>query len=209
MNETGKGLVKDLLVLALLIVIVVIPIRVFIVSPFVVDGDSMHPTFANLDYLIVDEIIYTFQKPRRGDVIVFRYPKNPSIFYIKRVIGLPGETVSINRGTIALTTNTGASITLSEPYVVNEDATYTKNVTLSTGQYFVLGDNRPNSSDSRVWGPLPAKDIIGRVDARLLPVSHAAFFPGTPPRPYETKAGSAADELDLTSSSASSTPPHS
>lgn len=203
MNETGKGLVKDLLVLALLIVVVVIPIRVFIVSPFVVDGDSMHPTFENLDYLIVDEIVYAFQSPKRGDVVVFRYPKNHSIFYIKRIIGLPGETVSINRGTIAVTTNTGASITLAEPYVVNEDATYTKNVALSAGQYFVLGDNRPNSSDSRVWGPLSAKDIIGRVDVRLLPISDAAFFPGRPPRPYETARPTG--ETGLVPSVASST----
>jgi signal peptidase I len=190
MNDTGKGLVKDLFVLALLIVIVVIPIRVFIVSPFVVDGESMHPTFANLDYLIVDEIVYDLERPRRGDVVVFRYPKNPSIFYIKRIIGLPGETVSINRGTVTITTASGEPASLAEPYVVNEDATYTKSVTLSLGQYFVLGDNRPNSSDSRTWGPLPAKDIIGRVDARLLPLSLAALFPGRPPHPYELTASS-------------------
>ena len=189
MNDTGKGLVKDLIVLALLIVIVVIPIRVFIVSPFVVDGASMHPTFENLDYLIVDEIIYSFTNPQRGDVVVFRYPKKPSIFYIKRIVGLPGETVSINHGTVSLTTAEGTTLTLSEPYVVNEDATYTKSMTLAVGQYFVLGDNRPNSSDSRVWGALPASDIIGRVDARLLPLSKALLFPGRPPEPYETAAG--------------------
>src|SRR4051812_17193504 len=102
MNDTGTGLVKDLFILALLIVIVVIPIRVFVVTPFVVDGESMHPTFENLDYLIIDEIVYDFENPHRGDVIVFRYPKNPSIFYIKRIVGLPGETVSINRGIVSI-----------------------------------------------------------------------------------------------------------
>lgn len=179
MPETGKGLLKDLFTLTFLIVIVVIPIRLFVVSPFVVDGASMHPTFENLDYLIVDEIIYNFQLPARGDVIVFRYPKNLSIFYIKRVIGLPGETVSINRGIVTITTIGGAEVTLDESYIVNEDATYTKDVTLSTEEYFVMGDNRPNSSDSRIWGPLPAKNVIGRVDLRLLPVSESGFFPGT------------------------------
>lgn len=164
--------------LAFLIVVVVIPIRLFIVSPFVVDGESMHPTFENLDYLIVDEIVYRFSTPERGDVVVFRYPKNPSIFYIKRIIGFPGETVTINHGVISITQTNGTTLSLNEPYVVNEDATYTKSVTLNAGQYFVLGDNRPNSSDSRIWGPLPAKDIIGRVDARLLPLSHASLFPG-------------------------------
>jgi len=179
MSDTWKGLLKDLFTLALLIIVVVIPIRVFVASPFVVDGASMHPTFENLDYLIVDEIIYRFSVPERGDVIVFRYPSDPSIFYIKRVIGLPDETVSINHGVVTVTTADGEKVTLAEPYIVNEDATYTKNVSLLSGEYFVMGDNRPNSSDSRVWGPLPKKDIIGRVDLRLLPISKSSFFPGT------------------------------
>jgi len=179
MSDTGKGLLKDLFTLALLIVVVVIPIRVFIISPFVVDGESMHPTFQNLDYLIVDELLYRFSAPERGDVIVFRYPSNPSIFYIKRIIGLPGETVSITHGAVTIIQADGSKQTLTEPYIVNEDATYTKNTSLGDEEYFVMGDNRPNSSDSRVWGPLPKKDIIGRVDLRLLPVSKSGFFPGT------------------------------
>ncbi|MDO8593545.1 MAG: signal peptidase I, partial [bacterium] len=178
------GLLKDLFTLALLIVVVVIPIRVFVASPFIVDGASMHPTFENLDYLIIDELIYNFRAPARGDVIVFRYPGNPSVFYIKRIIGLPNETVSINQGVVTITTTNGKNLTvvtpmaLTEPYTVNEDATYTKNTTLLPGEYFVMGDNRPNSSDSRVWGPLPRKNIIGRVDLRLLPIKESGFFPG-------------------------------
>src|SRR3989338_9372991 len=178
MSDTWKGLLKDLFTLAFLIIVVVIPIRVFVASPFIVDGDSMHPTFQNLDYLIIDELIYNFQTPSRGDVVVFRYPGNPAIFYIKRIIGLPGETVSINRGVVTVTTLTGEKLSLAEPYIVNEDATYTKNVSLNQEEYFVMGDNRPNSSDSRVWGPLSAKDIIGRVDLRLLPVKNLGLFPG-------------------------------
>lgn len=178
MNDTGKHLLKDLFTLALLIVVVVIPIRMFVVSPFVVDGESMHPTFENLNYLIVDEVVYYFESPKRGDVIVFRYPGDPSIFYIKRIIGLPGETVSIQNGVVGIQESDGKSFTLSEPYVVNEDATYSKSVTLGADQYFVMGDNRPNSSDSRVWGALPRKNIIGRVDLRLLPAAKSGFFPG-------------------------------
>ena len=178
MRDMGKGLLKDLFILALLIIVVVIPIRLFVISPFVVDGESMYPTFHNMDYLIVDEIVYDFAKPQRGDVIVFRYPDDPAIFYIKRVIGLPGETVAINHGIVTITETNGSKLTLKEPYVVNEDTTYTNSVTLGPKQYFVMGDNRPNSSDSRVWGPVPRHDIIGRVDARLLPVSHAGLFPG-------------------------------
>lgn len=178
MSDTGKGLLKDLFTLAFLIVVVVIPIRMFIVSPFVVDGASMHPTFENLDYLIIDEIVYAFSSPVRGDVVVFRYPGNPSIFYIKRVIGLPGETVSIHRGSVTISTASGENIALAEPYIVNEDATYTKNVSLNDGEYFVMGDNRPNSSDSRIWGVLPRGNIIGRVDMRLLPIGESGLFPG-------------------------------
>lgn len=178
MSDTGKGLLKDLFTLAFLIVVVVIPIRIFVISPFVVDGASMQPTFENLDYLIVDEFLYYFSAPKRGDVIVFRYPDKPSIFYIKRIIGLPEETVSIRRGVVTILAPNGEKHVLTEPYIVNEDATYTKDVSLNPGEYFVMGDNRPNSSDSRVWGPLPKKDIIGRVDLRLLPVSQSGFFPG-------------------------------
>ena len=178
MSDTWKGLLKDLFTLAFLIVVIVVPIRLFVISPFVVDGESMHPTFENLDYLIVDELIYDFRAPARGDVIVFRYPGDPSIFYIKRIIGLPGETVSISRGATAITTASGKTFTLSEPYIVDEDATYTKVTRLNAGEYFVMGDNRPNSSDSRVWGVLPRANIIGRVDLRLLPITESGFFPG-------------------------------
>lgn len=178
MSDTGRGLLKDLFTLAFLIIVVVIPIRLFVISPFVVDGESMHPTFENLDYLIVDELVYDFEAPARGDVIVFRYPDNPALFYIKRIIGLPGETVSITHGIVTITQPNGKSFTLSEPYVVNDDTTYTKSVTLSASEYFVMGDNRPNSSDSRIWGPLPRNDIIGRVDFRLLPLTKIGFYPG-------------------------------
>lgn len=179
MPDYGKGLLKDLFTLALLIIVVVIPIRMFVAKPFIVDGDSMHPTFENLDYLVIDELVYDFKTPERGDVIVFRYPNNPSVFYIKRIIGLPREEVSITRGIVSITTPAGETFTLTEPYIVNEDATYTESVMLNPGEYFVMGDNRPNSSDSRVWGPLPAKDVIGRVDLRLLPIAKSGFFPGS------------------------------
>ena len=178
MQSNSGGLLKDLFILALLIVVIVIPLRLFVISPFVVDGESMHPTFENLDYLIIDEISYRFESPQRGDVIVFRYPLDPSIFYIKRIIGLPGETVAINHGVVSITEPDGDSFTLNEPYISAEDATYSETVTLSPDDYFVMGDNRPNSSDSRVWGPLPAKEIVGRVLLRLLPLSRAGFFPG-------------------------------
>lgn len=177
MPERGNGLLKDLFTLTLLIVLIVLPLRTFVISPFVVDGDSMDPSFGNLDYLIIDEISYRFKEVARGDVIVFRYPKDPSIFYIKRVIGLPGERVSVRRGQVSITGTDGNALTLSESYVTADDVTYNGSILLEDGEYFVMGDNRPNSSDSRVWGPLPKEDIIGRVLLRLLPVKEAGFFP--------------------------------
>ena len=186
MQSTGSGLLKDLFTLALLIVVVVLPLRAFVVSPFVVDGESMLPTFENFDYLIIDEISYRLKDPERGEVVVFRYPLDPSIFYIKRIIGLPGETVSINQGEVTIKKTDGSTLTLTEPYVAREDATYRKSVTLGAEEYFVMGDNRPNSSDSRVWGPLPHKDIIGRVFLRLLPLTGTELFPGRENYPSAT-----------------------
>lgn len=178
-----ENVVKELLFLVILLVVIVVPIRLFVAQPFVVDGESMHPTFENANYLIVDELTYRFEAPQRGDVIVFRYPGDPKIFYIKRIIGLPGETVHINSGKVTITKTNGSTITLDEPYAVVEDATYTLNTTLGSDQYFVMGDNRPESSDSRVWGPLPKANIIGRVYLRVLPANVAGVLPGKATEP--------------------------
>ncbi|MCI0597854.1 signal peptidase I [Candidatus Parcubacteria bacterium] len=169
---------KEILWLVLLAVLVVVPIRVFVAQPFVVEGLSMYPTFGNNDYLIVDELSYRFSEPARGDVVIFRYPGNPSVFYVKRIIGLPGEKIDIEKGHVSITREDGSMLVLSEPYVVTEDATYSLSTTLGTDQYFVLGDNRPKSSDSRVWGALPKDHIIGKAYLRVFPVASAAFHPG-------------------------------
>ena len=169
---------KEIFSLVVLAVIIVVPIRVFIAQPFVVEGASMFPTFKDGDYLIIDEVTYRFSDPARGDVIVFRYPKDPSTFYIKRVIGLPGETVIIREGMVSVVRPDGTEFTLNEAYVLADDATYSDATTLGPGQYFVMGDNRPKSSDSRVWGVLPQEDIIGRAYVRIFPVANAAVLPG-------------------------------
>lgn len=169
---------KEILTLVILAVLIVIPVRIFIAQPFVVEGLSMFPTFKDKDYLIIDELSYRFNEPARGDVVVFRYPNNPSVFYIKRIIGLPGEVVSIERGIVTITRADGSTLALDEQYVVEEDASYTLNATLGTEQYFVMGDNRPKSSDSRVWGALPREDIIGRAYFRVFPFAEASVHPG-------------------------------
>ena len=177
MKLLGSAL-KEIAIFLVLAIIIVLPIRLFVAQPFVVEGESMHPTFESGDYLIVDELSYHFHEPRRGDVIVFRYPGDPKVFYIKRVIGLPGETVSITSGTVTITKTDGSTLTLDEPYVVDEDATYTQSTHIGPGQLFVMGDNRPKSSDSRVWGLLPEKNIMGRAFLRLLPPGEFGLNPG-------------------------------
>ena len=174
---------KEILTFIVLAVLIVVPIRLFVAQPFVVEGESMHPTFESGDYLIVDELTYHFSVPKRGDVIIFRYPNDPSVFYIKRIIGLPGETVHISHGTATVSKPDGSTVTLDESYVVAEDATYSQDTTLTGDQYFVMGDNRPRSSDSRIWGPLPKKDIMGRAFFRLLPPGKVGMLPGAAQEP--------------------------
>lgn len=170
---------KEIATLVVLVVLTVVPIRLFIAQPFVVDGESMYPTFDNSDYLIIDQLSYRFSLPSRGDVVVFRYPNDPSVFYIKRVIGLPGETVHISRGQVTVTRTNGETLTLDEGYVVHEDATYTLDSVIGKDEYFVMGDNRPRSSDSRVWGTLPKENIMGRAYLRIFPFAEAAVLPGS------------------------------
>lgn len=177
------GAVTEIFSFLILAVPTVLILRFFIAQPFVVEGESMHPTFESGDYLIVDELSYRFHPPHRGDVIVFRYPGDPKIFYIKRVVGLPGETIHIEHGKVMVTKTDKTTITLDESYVVAEDATYTENSAIGPEQYFVMGDNRPRSSDSRIWGLLPSNDIVGRAFLRLLPAAETAVFPGATIQP--------------------------
>ncbi len=159
-----------------------LPIRFFIAEPFVVNGASMDPTFATGQFLIVDRLSYRFNEPKRGDVIVFRYPNNPSTYYIKRIIGLPGETVNIKNGIVSIESNSSDSIsstTISEPYITsNHTSSDTLKAKLGNTEYFVMGDNRRESSDSRAWGPLPEDYIIGRPALRLYPITKLSTYPG-------------------------------
>ena len=152
--------------------IIVVPIRYFLFQPFIVSGDSMVPTFHSGDYLIINEITYRFSDPQRGDVIVFKYPKDTAIKFIKRVVGLPGEIVEIKNGQVTIYYADGKSQILEESYLPDQKETYgDMKVVLSDSEYFVLGDNRPYSSDSRTWGPLPKDNIIGKVFIRIFPLA--------------------------------------
>lgn len=170
-----EGFLKELLKFIVIAAVVVIPFRIFIAQPFIVDGASMDPTFATGQYLIVDELTYHFQTPARGSVMIFKYPLDTSRYFIKRVIGLPGETVNIKNGTVTIVNAANPKgFVLDEPYVkLPKDDT--SSYRLTAENYFVMGDNRFGSDDSRIWGPVPTKDIIGRPIIRFWPLS---IWPG-------------------------------
>ncbi len=177
-DDSRENFFTEILKFGLAAVIIVLPIRLFIAQPFIVSGSSMEPTFEDKQYLIVDELSYRFDEPERGDVIVFRYPKDESRYLIKRIVGLPGETVAIEGSAVSVTTKEGLFLPISETYVVNQGNGSSLSTMLGDEEYFVMGDNRPASSDSRVWGPLERDEIIGRALLRLLPFSRMDLFPG-------------------------------
>lgn len=148
-----------------IVLIVAFLLRKVVVQPFVVEGSSMEPNFHNSEYLLVDQLSYRFHQPKRGDVIIFKAPTNPNVNYIKRVIGLPGETVEIKSGKVYINSKLLDESFLKEMQQTLIYASKTKGLTTTLGEkeLFVMGDNRDNSSDSREWGTLPEQNIIGRV----------------------------------------------
>ncbi len=175
-----KGLllfVWEIIKIVVAALLIVIPIRYFIFQPFFVKGQSMEPNFENGDYLIIDEISYRFQEPLRGEVVVFKYPQDPSQRYIKRIIGLPGETIIIEDGKVTILNWQGSQVLDESGYLSSSIQTPGKvQITLAENEYFVLGDNRSVSADSRSWGPLPEEKIIGRVIFRAWPFIAFAKF---------------------------------
>lgn len=174
-----------------LAIVIIIPIRVFLFQPFFVQGASIEPNFEDGEYLIINEFGYKhteipgvgtveqFRDLDRQDVVVFRYPKNPEQYYIKRVIALPGESVAIKDGIVYIFNEVH-----HQGYALDESAYLAKNVktsdmtkiTLDEDEYFVMGDNRSFSYDSRAFGPIHRKDLIGRVLLRAWPVSRASLY---------------------------------
>jgi signal peptidase I len=172
------GETLQIVVLALLIVL---PIRYFIFQPFIVKGASMEPNFHDGDYLIVDEITYRFREPQRGEVIVFKYPQDINQRFIKRIIALPNESIKIYQGRIVIKDIYGEEVFLDEFEYLSyfsfaSSFGQEEEIFLQDDQYFVMGDNRDHSSDSRRWGPLDRNYIIGRALFRAWPVFSASFF---------------------------------
>jgi signal peptidase I len=178
---TRAGFVAFLLelvqVLAISLVII-IPIRYFLIQPFYVRGASMEPNFFDHEYLLIDEISYRFEQPSRGDIVVFRYPRDPSQYFIKRVIGLPGETIEIADGKVRIYNHAHPNgEVLDESKYLEQPFTAThETVTLRQNEYYLLGDNRPSSLDSRVFGPVNRSFIVGRVWVRGYPIDRWKAF---------------------------------
>jgi len=164
------ALVWEITKIVVIAAVIVVPIRYFLFQPFFVRGQSMNPAFENGDYLIIDEISYRFRQPERGEVIVFKSPSNPSQRFIKRIIGLPGETVEVKDGEIMIFKDGQRQILDESDYLFSDLSTPGDiKVILGQNEYFVLGDNRSFSFDSRRFGVLPKDNIIGRVIFRAWP----------------------------------------
>ena len=188
MNEKSeaaqpKGKVRELLEIVKVVGIslaIAFSIRYFIAQPFIVRGASMEPNFEDREYLVIDEVSFYLREPERGEVVVFRYPRDPRQFFIKRIIGMPGETVIIKNGQISIKGHgeDGEPLVLQESYLPSDLKTFPeKEYVLDKDFYLVLGDNRRNSSDSRIWGSLDKKFITGRAFFRAWPPSKFGLIP--------------------------------
>ncbi|MGD1003595.1 MAG: signal peptidase I [Minisyncoccia bacterium] len=168
----------EVLEIAVIAVAAVFIVRSFLVQPFLVSGTSMVPTFSNGDYVLTDELTFRIRPPERGEVVVFHDVSDPSTYLIKRVIGLPGERVVINNNTITIYNKQNPNgFVLNEPYLPSGTVTSgDEDITLSSSSYFMMGDNRAVSYDSRSWGPLPAGNIVGLVRFRLWPFNAIQVF---------------------------------
>lgn len=193
------GFLKELPVLVVIAFALAILLKTFVVQAFYIPSGSMLPTLEVRDRVLVNKLVYRIRAPRRGEIIVFAQRRDEdrsfldrvkSVFtegfggqtsaekdFIKRVIALPGETIEVRDGTVLITPPGGEPFALDEPYVTAEvDAAPYGPETVPEGTYFVLGDNRPNSSDSRFIGPIARGDIIGKAFVRVWPLRRFGFF---------------------------------
>lgn len=162
--------------IAVIALVIIVPVRYFLIQPFYVKGASMEPNFYDHEYLIIDEISYRLYQPSRGDIVVFKYPKDPKQFFIKRVIGLPKEKVSIRDNKVYINDQELKEAYLPEDIETSLPLRGYSELTLANDEYFLLGDNRDQSLDSRVFGPVKRDFIIGRTWIRGWPVNRLTVF---------------------------------
>lgn len=174
----AAALVLEMIQVLAISLVIIIPVRWFLIQPFYVQGASMEPNFFDHEYLIIDELSYRFRTPGRGEVVVFHYPNDPKQFFIKRVIGLPGETVEVADGKVKIYNDSHPNgVVLDEaPYLDQDFTAASQTVTLKPNQFYLLGDNRSSSLDSRFFGPVDQKYIVGRVWVRGYPIDRWKHF---------------------------------
>ncbi len=174
------GFLWEVAKIIIIALIIIKPIHAFVLQPFYVKGASMEPNFYNNEYLIIDELSYRFHPPRRGDVVVVHNPILRDEYLIKRIIGLPGERLVIDQDGVKV-----AASSIGQLRVINEK-TYlptglatsgSVDVTLGLDEYFMMGDNRPASLDSRSFGPILRDQIVGRTGVRAWPIYRVRTFP--------------------------------
>jgi signal peptidase I len=175
-GASSGGMVRFLLdILETLILSVVLFVGInYVTARIRVDGSSMEPSFQSGQLILVNRLAYRIGEPLRGDVIVFNFPRNPTQEYIKRLIGLPGDHIEVRDGQVLVN-----NIPIDEPYIAAAPR-YTGEWTIPEEQYFVLGDNRNNSSDSHSWGMVPADFVIGKALAVYWPVDDWQLIPSFP-----------------------------
>ena len=170
----------ELVKVVVISLIIIFPIRFFIIQPFYVKGASMEPSFYDNEYLIIDEISYRVEEPKRGDVIVFRYPRNPQEYFIKRIVGLPKENIQVKEGNVYIYNGYNPNgFMIEEDYLKDGISTYSSHsemIELSEDEYYVLGDNRTSSQDSRSFGSVNKSFIIGRVLFRGWPIDRIGLI---------------------------------
>lgn len=179
-KESLKSLGKELLIFIFIAVGVVLPFRMFVAEPYLVDGRSMDPTFATGDYLIVDKLSYEIGEPERNTVVVFKATEAgyPNRNFIKRIIGLPGDTVVLEGTTVKIINEANPNGFMVDQSYITYTSTSSATKTLGKDEYFVMGDNRLESYDSRFWGPLKKEHILGKPLLRLFPLGSMDILPG-------------------------------
>lgn len=161
------------------ILALMVMVYLFVMSPQEINGASMEPNFYNGEFILTNKVEYRVGNPKRGDVVIFKSPKNKDIDYIKRVIGLPGDTVALRHNAIYVNGNKLEEAYLTPGVVIFGESYLHENqeVTIPQGKYFVLGDNRPHSSDSREFGPIAKENFIGKAFLRYWPFSQFGTIP--------------------------------
>ncbi|HBU07546.1 MAG TPA: signal peptidase I [Candidatus Magasanikbacteria bacterium] len=182
-SEVEKGFLAktslfflELIKIVILAAITIGLVRYFLFKPFYVKGQSMEPNFYESDYLIIDELSYRFREPERGEVVVFRAPVDKKEFYLKRILGLPGERVKVGEGKVVVYNDNYPQGILVEENYLTETTPGSTITTLGSDQYFVMGDNRDASYDSRRFGPIEKTDFVGRAWVRGWPFSRLSAF---------------------------------